>query len=70
MSAAAKVVHFAGARRVEKLPERLDEIVAVDVVAHLFPLVAENAVGFARHGAFHQVGEEARAIRYPRAPGR
>src|SRR5471032_72206 len=35
VAAAADVVDFAGARLLEKLPERLDKVVAVDVVADL-----------------------------------
>jgi len=58
MAAAAQVVNFARARRAEKLPDGLDEIVAVDVVAYLLPLVAEDAIGLAGDGAFHQVGQK------------
>src|SRR5665213_2425973 len=59
MAAAAHVINFAGARRFCELPERLDKVVAVDVVAHLFAFVAEHAIRPARGGAFHQIGQEA-----------
>ena len=58
MAAPADVVNFAGARRANECGEGFDQIEAVNVVAHLFSFVTENAIRPAAHGADHQVGEK------------
>src|SRR5690606_23236638 len=55
---AAHVVDLARARGLEELPERRDQIGAMDVVPDLLSLVAEYRIGRAGRGALHQVGEE------------
>ena len=52
------------------MPERVDQIVAVDVVAHLFALVAEDGIGLAGDGAFHQIGEETVQLARRNGPAR
>src|SRR5450756_839197 len=59
MAAAAHVVNLTGTRLEGELPERFDEVVAVDVVAHLLAFVAEHAIGAAGSSTFHEVGEKA-----------
>ncbi len=58
MAAPTDVVDLADARRPNERGKSLDQVEAVNVVAHLFALVAENAIGPAADGAFHEVGEK------------
>ena len=58
VAAAADVIDFARARLLEKLPERIHQVVAVNVVAHLFAFVAKNAIRRAADGATHQIREK------------
>ena len=44
MPPAADVVNLCGARRLEEFPERVYQIVAVDVVSDLFAFVAKDPV--------------------------
>src|SRR5947209_10596183 len=53
--AAADVVNLARARGANELNERIDQIVAVDVVAHLFAAVTKDSIGPTRHSADHKV---------------
>src|SRR5882762_4263860 len=55
----AEVVDLAGPRIARKLLERADHIEAVNIVAHLLALIAEDRVGMPRQGYLQQVGEEA-----------
>lgn len=59
LTATADVVHLGDTWVLVEVPEGLDEIVAVDVVADLLPFVSENLVLTSFDGAFHEVGEEA-----------
>ncbi len=59
LAPAADVVDGRGLRLLVEEQEGVDEVGAVQVVAHLLALVAEDRVGVAGHGALHQVGEEA-----------
>src|ERR1700736_591236 len=56
--ASADVVNLASPRCANELRERLDEIITMNVVAHLFPFVSEHAIGTIVHGADHQIGEK------------
>ena len=58
-TAAAHVVGFAAAGGLVEMPERVNQVCRMNVVAHLFAFVAENAVFLAGDGAFHQIGQEA-----------
>ena len=58
-AAAADVVDGGGAGRLAEGVEGGDQVGAVDVVADLLALVAEDGVRGAGDGALHQVGEEA-----------
>ena len=58
VTAAADVINLTRARFLEKLPESLDKVVAVDVVAHLFALVAKHAIGRAVHRTTHEIGKK------------
>ena len=58
VAAAAGIVDFARARLLKKLPEHFHQVVAVDVVAHLFALVAKDSIGRSFHGATHQIGKK------------
>src|SRR5260370_7924242 len=55
MTAAADVVNLARARRANELGERFDKVKTVDVIAHLFALVSENAIRPAGHSADHEI---------------
>src|SRR6516162_9856013 len=59
MAAAAHVEDFTAARLEKELPESLDQIMAVDVIAHLFAAITEDAVRLPGNGAAHQVRKEA-----------
>ena len=59
MAAAAGVIDFTDTRLLEKLPEHFDQVVAVDVVAHLFAFVAKDAIRRAVHRATHEISEKA-----------
>src|SRR5674476_1071926 len=63
VTAATQVINFAGTRLQRKLPERLDEVATVNVVANLLALVTEHAIRPARGGASHQVGEKTVQLR-------
>src|SRR5262249_50986925 len=56
---AADVVHLADARVAVEVPEGVDQVVTVDVVADLLALVAVDRVGLAVGDAVHQVRQEA-----------
>ena len=56
---ATDVVDFAAAGGAIKVIESLDQVVAVNVVANLFTLVAEHFVRSLSHRALHQVGQKA-----------
>src|SRR5208282_3157901 len=58
VAAAADVIDFARARFLEKLPESLDQIVAVNVVTHLLAFVAKHAIGRAVHRTTHEIGKK------------
>src|ERR1700732_2772576 len=57
--ASANVVDLAGAGIAEKFFGCSHDVKAVDVVAHLFCLVAQNSVGLARHGHLYEMGQKA-----------
>jgi hypothetical protein len=57
-AAAADVVDLGDPRRLEELVECADQVRAVDRVADLLALVAEDRVRPARHDAAHDVGQE------------
>ena len=59
MPAAADIVHLSLAGILVEMPEGGNQVVAVDIVAHLLALVAEDGVGPAGDGAPDQVGEKA-----------
>src|SRR5687768_15012976 len=59
MARAANVVDRAGARCAENMPERVDKIERVDVVANLLALVSEDCVRAARDAALDEICEEA-----------
>src|SRR5437870_5541645 len=59
LAPAAKVVDLARARLLGECAEGPHDVVAVDVVADLLPLVAEDRVVLPAHGALHQVRQEA-----------
>ena len=58
VAAAANVINFARARRANKRGEGVHQIGAVNVVAHLFALVTEDAIRPPGDGADHQVGQK------------
>src|SRR5947199_9044193 len=60
---AAHVVDLARPRILIEVIEGVDEIEAVNVVAHLFAVVAEGPVFPAVDGALHQPGEKAVQLR-------
>jgi len=53
--AAANVVNGAGSRRLDEVPERVDKIVGMDVVAHLLTVVAKHCVSLTGHRAFSEI---------------
>src|SRR5208283_757942 len=57
-AAPAEVVDLAGAGIGSELLDGPDDIVTVDVVAHLFTLIAEDRIRATGNGHFHQVREE------------
>src|ERR1700747_940528 len=72
-SASAEVVNLAAPRVLVELEEQPPHITAMDLIAHLFALVAENGVGFAGHGAHDDVRQVAmqfhgRMLRASQAP--
>src|SRR5436190_10537906 len=52
--AASQIVNLTSSRRAEKFPKRRDEIITMNVVAHLFSLVPKNTIWFSADRAFHQ----------------
>src|SRR5439155_1159956 len=58
VAAAPDVVDFPNARRPNERSESLNQLEAVDVVAHLFPLVAEDAIRAPADRALHEIGEK------------
>src|ERR1700677_3575808 len=58
-TAAANVVNLATARLLEELMEAIDQVSAVNVVAHLLTLVSEHSVRTPGHRAAHQVSQKA-----------
>src|SRR5262245_34317390 len=70
MPAATDVIHFADAWRANEFRERFNQIKAMDVVAHLFALIAEDTVWSAAHCTDHKVGKKAMQFRSSvRGPG-
>src|SRR5437867_5396058 len=63
MAAAADVIDFSGAWCPNEFGECFDEIETVDVVAHLFAFVTENAVRPVGHNADHQIGKKTMQFR-------
>ena len=59
MAAASDVVNFAGPRRANKFGECLNQIEAVDIVAHLLAFVTKNAIRPGAHGANHEIRQKA-----------
>ena len=62
-AAAAHVVNLSAARSAIELVESLNQIGTMNVVAHLFALIAEHLVWMPSDDAFHQVGEESMQLR-------
>src|SRR5205814_8989036 len=58
MAGAADVVNFTRLRRFDKCRKRLDQVKAMNVVAHLLAFVSENAIRPSTHGADHKIREE------------
>src|SRR5260370_19677523 len=58
-AAATQVVHLAGPRLCSKLLEGAHHVMAVNLVAHLFALVAKNGILSATERDFHQIRQEA-----------
>src|ERR1700736_5441663 len=58
MPAATNVVNLARARRSDEFGEGFHQIEAVNVVAHLFAFVAEDAIRAPGYGADHEIGEK------------
>jgi len=56
--AAANVIDLSATRRANEFGKRLDQIEAVDIVAHLFALVAKHAIRSAVDRADHQIRKE------------
>src|SRR4029453_18604603 len=56
---ATEVVDLAGTRVLGEGPQRLNDVVAVDLIAHLLPFVAEDRVRLAGLGDLDQIVEEA-----------
>src|SRR4029077_18133287 len=61
--AATHVVDLSHARFVNKGGKCFHQVKAVNVIAHLFALVAEDAIRPANDTAFHQVGQETVQLR-------
>ncbi len=40
------------------MPEGIDKVMGVDVIAHLLAFISVNPILPARHGAFHEVGQK------------
>ena len=59
LAAAAEVVDLAGARIGGEFLNRAHHIVAMNIVANLLALVAEDGIGSAGNGHLHQVGKKA-----------
>ena len=68
--AAAGVVDLAGPRGLVELPEHVDQVAGVDVVADLLALVAEDRVGLARSARTSPGRRGSRAAWCPSGPGR
>ncbi len=56
--AAAGVVDLAGSGGLVVLPEHVDQVERVDVVAYLLPAITEHGIPAPRHGALDQIREE------------
>ena len=52
VTTAADIIDRAVPRALDKVPESIDEIPGMDVVANLLPLVAEHRIGLPGNGAF------------------
>src|SRR5205814_8403245 len=61
--AASDVIDFPGARRANEFDECFNQVETVDVVAHLFAFVTENAVRPTGHSADHQIGKKTMQFR-------
>ena len=62
------VIDFADAEVLIEMVEGVNQIVAVDVILNLPPLITEDGIRVARHRTPHEVGEEAVQLR-PRMVG-
>ena len=62
MTAAAQIINLAGPRVECELPESFDEVMTMNIVSNLFPLVTEDAVRAPDRGAFHQIGQKPRQL--------
>src|SRR5438477_7159844 len=58
MATAANIVYSAGARRLHEMPESVDQVPGMDVVADLLSLVAEHRIGLTGNRAFDEIGEK------------
>src|SRR5437879_10731473 len=58
MATAANIVYSAGARRLHEMPESVDQVPGMDVVADLLSLVAEHRIGLAGNSAFDEISEK------------
>lgn len=62
-SGTSDVVNLSASRIAIKMIERLDKIVAMNVVPYLFTFVPKDSVGIPRHRAFHQIRQETMQLR-------
>ena len=58
VAAAADVIDLTGTRRLDEMPKRFHQIVAVNVVADLFAFVTEHPIRLAGCGASHEVRQK------------
>src|SRR4030095_12602914 len=63
VTAAANVINFSAARRANEFQKCVDEVEAVNIIAHLFTFVSENAIRPALYCADHQIGKETVQLR-------
>ena len=70
--AATQVVNLARSEELQiKLPDGFHEVVTVNIVTHLFPLVTENTIRRLPVTALlHEIGQEPVQLRCPRGGGR
>ena len=59
MAAAADIIYRAGTWSLTELPKGLDHVGAVNVIAHLLRLVAEDTILRTGDGAFHEIAQKA-----------